>query len=461
MSFAEKLKEIDKLRSRLDELAPLNFLDKNNKLWKKFRLEWNYNSNHIEGNTLTYGETELLLIFEKTTGDHDKREYDEMQAHDVAIQMINEWVKNKERDITESDIRELNRIILVKPFWKEAITSDGQPTKRLISIGEYKKHPNSVRLKNGELFQYAPPEQTPQMMHDLMLWYRNNKIQNSIILAADLHYRFISIHPFDDGNGRIARLLVNYVLMRTGYPPVVIKSNEKEKYITALNKADTGDISAFREYMADQLIWSLELSIKAAKGEDIEEPDDLYKEISLWKKQLPSDDKEIVIKNASAIVNVYENGIDNLFNNYIKKIQSNFSDVFTSIHIHGWYNNGSANNEGKELIDKKINKLKKRAENDKDSLESIGTTQDDRCKQIRIDVLLKAFKHNGINIFDCNSFIEVEFREYTYKVKTSDNPIKEYKYNELIKNDDCIQIINSEIKSLMKRIESQRVAKRN
>ena len=75
-------KKIDALYTQLEKLKPLKREDEE-RLWKKFRLEWNYNSNHIEGNTLTYGQTELLLIFEKTTGDHDMREYEEMKAHDV------------------------------------------------------------------------------------------------------------------------------------------------------------------------------------------------------------------------------------------------------------------------------------------------------------------------------------------------------------------------------------------
>ena len=81
-NLPSSLEKIDSLRQQLEKLKPLKREDEE-RLWKKFRLEWNYNSNHIEGNTLTYGQTELLLIFEKTTGDHDMREYEEMKAHDV------------------------------------------------------------------------------------------------------------------------------------------------------------------------------------------------------------------------------------------------------------------------------------------------------------------------------------------------------------------------------------------
>lgn len=223
-------KRIHELRSKLQELLPLRY-DTREKLNKRFRLEWNYNSSHIEGNTLTYSETELLIIFDRTTGEHEMREYEEMKAHDVAVRLVYDYAAENERELNETFIKQLNEVLLVRPFWKLAITADGQQTRRLIDIGIYKKHPNSVRLPNGEIFHYASPEETPAMMNDLMQNYRgriHNHEFHPVQTAALLHYEFVRIHPFDDGNGRIARLLMNYVLIKNGYPPVVIKSSEKK-----------------------------------------------------------------------------------------------------------------------------------------------------------------------------------------------------------------------------------------
>ena len=89
MVLVSKLEKINLLRKQLDDLYPMS-REAEDKLWQKFRLEWSFNSNRIEGNTLTYGETQLLLIFGKTTGDHELREYEEMSAHDVAINAIKE-----------------------------------------------------------------------------------------------------------------------------------------------------------------------------------------------------------------------------------------------------------------------------------------------------------------------------------------------------------------------------------
>ncbi|MFC2681991.1 MAG: Fic family protein [Capnocytophaga leadbetteri] len=276
---------IDQLSATYNSLLPMS--PENQRRWdKKVRLEFNYNSNHIEGNTLTYGETELLLLFDETHGSRPMRDYEEMKAHDVAFQKIKEWATDTETPLTEQDIKNLNQIILVQPFWKDAITPDGQPTRRQITVGNYKTQPNSVRLPNGELFEYTAPQEVPIQMREFMEWYRDEQTAlHPVTLAAMFHYKFVCIHPFDDGNGRVSRLLMNYVLLAHKLPPVVIKSSDKQNYLHALHLADTGQYKAFIRYIAEQVVSSLEMAIKAAKGESIEEPDDLDKEIALVARQ--------------------------------------------------------------------------------------------------------------------------------------------------------------------------------
>jgi Fic family protein len=247
------LENIDGLKKKFAELQPLSF-ENRERLDKKFRLEWNFNSNHIEGNTLTYGETELLLIFDQTKGNHELREYEEMKGHDVALKLVYELAADKERNLSEKFIRELNEILLVRPFYKEAITPDGQPTRRLIKIGEYKSFPNSVRLANGEIFHYPTATETPALMHDLLNWYNEVSTKlHAVEVAAQLHYKFVCIHPFDDGNGRIARLLMNYHLLKNDYLPVIIKSADKRNYLFALREADIGNTEAIILYIANEL----------------------------------------------------------------------------------------------------------------------------------------------------------------------------------------------------------------
>jgi Fic family protein len=360
-SLQNLISEINQLHSELEKLKPFKKEDEE-RLWKKFRLEWNYNSNHIEGNTLTYSQTELLLIFDKTTGDHDMREYEEMKAHDVALKMIAEYAKDKSREITESDVRELNKIILVRPYWSNAQTADGQPTRKLIQPGEYKKEPNSVRLQNGEMFHYASPEETPILMKELIDWYNEVSKEaklHPVEIAAMIHYKFVRIHPFDDSNGRTSRLLMNYVLLRNDYPPVIIKAADKKNYLTALNKADVGDLNSFIEYIAEELVWSLKISNEAAKGEDIEESGDVFKEIELWKRHVKINETNTHLPPHEIIYSLYQNSIRHLLIDFNEKHKI-FNDVFRSTTFKILIGLGRQMNslQGIKALDKWILKFK-------------------------------------------------------------------------------------------------------
>ncbi|MBK9148698.1 MAG: Fic family protein [Flavobacteriales bacterium] len=280
MEHPEFLAHLDTLKSELDAAVPMK-PERERELWQKLRLEWNFNSNHIEGNTLTYGETILLFLKEVMPGGHTTREIFEMQAHDVAISMVREWALDKDRPIREGDIRDLNRILLKEPFFKEAITTEGMTTQVQVIPGEYKKHGNLVRQPDGTLFEYSKPEEVQMQMQELMEWYHSEHALHPIQKAAVLHHRFILIHPFGDGNGRTARLLVNYHLMLNGYMPLVVKSADKANYLLRLKQADAGDLEPFIEYMAQQAEWTMNLALRAAKDLPIEEPADWRKEAEL------------------------------------------------------------------------------------------------------------------------------------------------------------------------------------
>ncbi|HEY1052495.1 MAG TPA: Fic family protein [Prosthecobacter sp.] len=275
---------ISSLKSEWDRVQPLS-AENEARLWRKLRLDWNYHSNHIEGNTLTYGETELLLISGKTTGQHDIREFEEMKAHDVAIQHVRDLATDISRQLTEGDVRDLNKILLKEPFWKEAITQSGAASRKQIIPGDYKTTPNNVRTSTGEIFEFATPEETPRQMQELVAWFRDqleSADADLIRVLAAFHHRFSVIHPFDDGNGRTMRLLVNYALMRKGWMPIVIRTQDKKTYLGALSAADAGDLVPFTEFLELQVERSLELGLKAARGEELEEPEDWKKEMELF-----------------------------------------------------------------------------------------------------------------------------------------------------------------------------------
>lgn len=406
----ELFEHIEYLKTEFHNLQPLSYESKA-KLDKKFRLEWNFNSNHIEGNTLTYGETELLLIFDETKGNHEFREYEEMKNHDLALKLIYDLASDNERELTENFIIEINQVLLVRPFYKDAITPDGQPTRRLIKIGEYKSFSNSVRLSNGELFEYASPSETPALMNDLMKWYAGAKNANQLPaeVAAELHYRFVSIHPFDDGNGRIARLLMNYHLIKNDFPPVIIKSADKRNYLFALHEADTGNMDVFKKYIAEELIWSLEISLKGARGENIDEPGDWEKKIKLVRQELDPSLTLEKLKSSEVIAEVFNNSIFTFIDFLLNKLKP-VSDLFFSHSIKVHIQNFGQTNKLKE-----INAFKQYFSQFTNNRIEIDTTQ--------IYYYLENFKNNGTNSFDIVYLIQIKFNKFSYSISIDKIPM--------------------------------------
>ena len=161
-----------------------------------------------------------------------------MKAHNVGLELMKTEAKDRNRMLSEHFIRQLNQTILVRDFYK---TSRDGDFRYKINVGVYKTRPNSVITPTGELFDYASPEETPPLMGDLVEWYRNEEQRGKLKveeLAALFHYRYIRIHPFEDGNGRIARLLVNYILLRHHYPMLVIRSDDRNNYLKSLHQCD-------------------------------------------------------------------------------------------------------------------------------------------------------------------------------------------------------------------------------
>ncbi len=398
------INHINELKAELDKLKPLKSADQQ-RLDKKIRLELNYNSNHIEGNTLTYGETELLLIFDQTRGNHDFREYEEMKGHDLALKLIQDLAPDKERDLTESFIRQINRVILKEAFYKEAVTPDGQATRRLIRIGEYKSFPNSVRLQNGEMFNYASPSETPVMMHDLIDWYGNaaaNSDLHPVEVAAEFHYRFVCIHPFDDGNGRISRLLMNYHLLKNDLPPVIIKSDDKKNYLFALHEADTGNVEAFKIYISDQLVWSLDIYLKAARGESVDEPKDWEKKITLLNKVGDPGNMLQKTKSSFSFTDLLETFALPFLNTIFNKWHL-INGTFVNHSVYLTINNNYqiAKGESFDQIEESIFLLRET------KITSAG---------LNISYQLNGFKANGVNSFSVAFDFQFSFDEFSYSL---------------------------------------------
>lgn len=288
-------------KSTLDTLRPIsseNML----KIRQKFQLEFNYHSNHLEGNSLTIQETYSMLMNSISPRESKPlHDIDEMRGHIKtvnALGLLEDVVKDK-KEITESLVRDLNKMILVENFKKRRQDENGDDVFVDIIVGQYKTRPNSVMTATGEMFRFADPSETAALMRDLINWYNSYKdTLDPLELAAMFHYKFIRIHPFDDGNGRVARILMNLILQNNGFPIVIIPSDEKNKemYYQGLMQIDSNLIDLydaissdevdlfepFISYIGARLEKSLDWMIRGAQGEDISDVADIVKEAKLW-----------------------------------------------------------------------------------------------------------------------------------------------------------------------------------
>ena len=336
------MNKIESLYKEWLSLQPLKEQDQN-RLDQKFMLEFNYNSNHIEGNTLTYGQTEMLLMFGKVVDEANMKDLEEMKASNVGLKMVKEAALDKEQPLTEYFIRTLHQTLLREDYTVYRQLPDGTNTSYVVHAGQYKTRPNSVITATGERFEYASPEETPALMTDLLQWYNqaeSERIMSPIELASLFHYRYIRIHPFEDGNGRISRLIVNYILYRHGYPMIVVKSADKNNYLTALNRCDVAigpipsdgahaelsQITPFIDYMSSCFERALIISIKGAKGESIEDADD-------WRKNLKLKYRDQINK-PEITEEVMKKICEEDFLSLVKQVDhdlSEFYSVFTSV----------------------------------------------------------------------------------------------------------------------------------
>lgn len=292
LSGLEFVNELDQIKAEIDAHRPLPKATEE-RIMQKLRLDWNYHSNAIEGNQLDYGETVAFLMHGITAKGKTLKDHLDIKGHNEAIHLLLSIVKEA-RGFSEVDIRTLHKMILVEPYESNAITAEGLPTKKQILLGEYKKMPNSVKTRTGEMHYYASPEETPIKMSELMAWYneaKENVAVHPLILAAVFHHEFVAIHPFDDGNGRMARILMNLILLQKNFPVVVVKKDDRNNYYSVLSQADNGLYIPVVQYMAECLKHSLDIYLKGIRGEDIEEKDDIDKEIALFKQSLQGDIK--------------------------------------------------------------------------------------------------------------------------------------------------------------------------
>jgi Fic family protein len=208
---------IDEKKALLDSKRPLPTYTLKS-LREKILLEWTYNSNAIEGNTLTLVETKVVLEG-ITVGGKTMREHLEVINHQEAIAYVEDII-SKNEPLSQWQIKNIHRLIL------KGIDDN--------YAGVYRDQQVFI---SGATHTPPPFYQLNEKMDDLMKWYESTPELHPIVKSAMLHAIFVGIHPFIDGNGRTSRLLLNFELMKAGYPPIIIEVKDRIAYYNALDTA--------------------------------------------------------------------------------------------------------------------------------------------------------------------------------------------------------------------------------
>ena len=239
-------KRIDEKLALLNSFRPLP-VSAVKKLKEQFEIEMTYNSNAIEGNSLTLKETYLVINEGLTIKGKPLKDHLEAKNHQEALEYLYDMVdSNKKNTFSENLIRSLNQIV------QQNIDKEW--------AGRYR---NSAVIIGGA--DHRPPEalEIPKMMSNLIDWVGDNKKKmHPVELASILHHKLVYIHPFFDGNGRTSRLAMNIILMQAGFPLVIVMKNDRKRYYKTLSLADKGDYALFVNFIGRAVERTLDIYLK-------------------------------------------------------------------------------------------------------------------------------------------------------------------------------------------------------
>jgi Fic family protein len=236
-------------KTELDGLRPLPSAALH-RLGEQLTIEWIYNSNAIEGSTLTLRETQLILEQGITIGGKSLREHFEVINHSEAIKLVESLALQQER-LTAFHVRQLHALVLAK------IEDENS--------GQYRRV--SVRIL-GTAHEPPPSWNIPVLMDEWEQWLRDQEsVLEPVTLAAIAHHKLVAIHPFIDGNGRTARLIMNLLLMRADFPPAIIARVNRQQYYRVLAQADRGKPAPLVNLVGRAVERSLTLYLQACRPE--------------------------------------------------------------------------------------------------------------------------------------------------------------------------------------------------
>ncbi len=258
------------------------------KIKEALSIEWTYNSNSIEGNSLTLRETQMILQEGITIKGKSLREHFEAKNHETALNFLYKLI-DENHLLSSKDILSLHELVL------RSVEDDF--AGRLRNAG--------VRIAGAN---FLPPnaQKVSGLLDELIQFVNTNTLElNDIELATVFHHKFVWIHPFFDGNGRTVRLAMNLLLMRSGFPPAIILKNDRKKYYDALNSANKGNYSKLTLLMSQALERTLNIYLQALPDSDLG-----YTEISrlVEEEELPYGQEYISLLARQGKIDAYKEG---------------------------------------------------------------------------------------------------------------------------------------------------------
>ena len=445
MSYSEKRQQVDLLQEKINAHGALSDEVKK-KINYKFRLDWNYYSNSMEGNTLTMEETRSVMVGNLTVDGKPIKDVLEMRGHNEVVADILKIGKGELR-VSEKRIRDIHI----------GIMHEEDKTQKH-KIGIWKTDSNYVINYKGEKFEFVAPVDVPERMHDLLnktnssidAIHQNKKparpsggdAPHPLDVTLQFHLDYVLIHPFYDGNGRTARILSNLLLISFGYPPFWVKTNERNiynQYIADI-QGYGGNPNLFFESVADMILRSQQLMLDAIEGKEISEAEDWEKQLALLKKQGKAEDELTVTKSVTSVLDILNNCAFPLLEKVMLKLAA-FDELFTEKRI--LFGSGSYQTVIMNLNDARENLL-----NDNDRY----------MNDIRFTYSLNGYKKSGTNTFSVSIDLSWNFEQFKYRffLNHSDHTAAVLKlYHQYFDEIEINAFVNESGSILMKQIESQ------
>jgi len=227
----EQIKKLESIRVEYKEMLKRFTKKQIQDILDRFTVNFTYESNAIEGNSLTLKDVTLILGENLVPKDKDLREVYETRNTREAVELL----FNNKIKITIKDILKIQAVI---------VKDTG------VTLG-FKKLPNYIKMRNLET---TPPEKVEEEINKLIEWYDENQGRiHPLKLATEFHARFERIHPFEDGNGRTGRILLNTILLEEDYPPIIIRKTARVAYFSSLEAFDSGHKGKLERFFLDKL----------------------------------------------------------------------------------------------------------------------------------------------------------------------------------------------------------------